>query len=38
VADITRQNLEALAKMQESMLNALLSKRDKERDEDDKRS
>jgi polyhydroxyalkanoate synthesis repressor PhaR len=38
VADITRQNLEALAKVQESMLNALLSKRDKERDEDDKRS
>ena len=38
VADITRQNLETLAKMQESMLNALLSKRDKERDEDDKRS
>jgi len=38
VADITRQNLEALAKVQESMLNALLPKRDKERDEDDKRS
>jgi len=38
VADITRQNLETLAKVQESMLNALLSKRDKERDEDDKRS
>ena len=38
VADITRQNLESLAKVQESMLNALLSKKDKERDEDDKRS
>ena len=38
VADITRHNLETLAKVQESMLNALLSKRDKERDEDDKRS
>jgi len=38
VADLTRQNLEALAKMQESMLNALLSKRDKDRDEDEKRS
>ncbi len=38
VADITRQNLEALAKVQESMLNALLPKRDKDRDEDDKRS
>ena len=38
VADITRSNLEALAKVQENMLNALLSKRDKERDEDDKRS
>jgi len=42
VADITRQNIETLAKMQESMLNALLSKREKEREkersEDDKRS
>jgi polyhydroxyalkanoate synthesis repressor PhaR len=38
VADITRQNLEALAKVQESMLNVLLPKRDKDRDEDDKRS
>jgi polyhydroxyalkanoate synthesis regulator protein len=38
VADITRSNLEALAKVQETMLNALLPKRDKERDEDDKRS
>jgi hypothetical protein len=40
VADLTRQNLESLAKMQESMLNALLPKRDKDkgREEDDKRS
>lgn len=38
VADITRQNLETLSKMQESVLNAILSKRDKGRDEDDKRS
>jgi hypothetical protein len=38
VADITRSNLESLAKLQESMLNALLSKRDKERDEEEKRS
>jgi len=37
VADLTRQNLEALAKVQESMLNVLAPKRDKERDEDDKR-
>ena len=38
VADITRSNLETLAKLQESMLNALLSKRDKDRDEGDKRA
>jgi polyhydroxyalkanoate synthesis regulator protein len=37
VADITRQNLETLAKVQESMLGALLPKRDKNRDEDEKR-
>jgi polyhydroxyalkanoate synthesis regulator protein len=37
VADITRQNLETLAKVQESMLGALLPKRDKGRDEDEKR-
>ena len=37
VADMTRQNLESLAKLQEGMLNALLSKRDKGRDEDDKK-
>jgi len=35
VADMTRQNLESLAKIQESMLSALLAKRDKGRDEDD---
>jgi polyhydroxyalkanoate synthesis repressor PhaR len=38
VADITRQNLEALSKMQESMLAAFLSRRDSSRSEDDKRS
>ncbi|MCM2310424.1 MAG: polyhydroxyalkanoate synthesis repressor PhaR [Steroidobacteraceae bacterium] len=38
VADITRSNFEALGKLQESMVNALLSRRDKDRDEDDKRS
>ncbi len=37
VADRTRQNLEALAKAQESVIGALLSKRDKSRDEDEKR-
>ena len=37
VADMTRQNLEALAKVQESMLSALLPKRDKGRDEDEKK-
>jgi polyhydroxyalkanoate synthesis repressor PhaR len=37
VADLTRQNLEALSRVQESMLNALLSRKDKDRDEDDKR-
>jgi polyhydroxyalkanoate synthesis repressor PhaR len=40
MADLTRSNLEALAKMQESMLGALMPKRDKPlpRDEDEKRS
>jgi polyhydroxyalkanoate synthesis repressor PhaR len=38
VADLTRQNLEALAKMQESMLSAILPKRDKSKDDDEKRS
>ncbi len=37
VADMTRQNLESLAKLQEGMLTALLSKRDKGRDEDDRK-
>jgi polyhydroxyalkanoate synthesis repressor PhaR len=37
VADITRQNLETLAKVQEGMLSALLPKRDKGRDEDDRK-
>jgi len=37
VADITRQNLETLSKVQENMLGAILPKRDKTRD-DDKRS
>ena len=32
------KNHDWLAKVQETMLNALLPKRDKERDEDDKRS
>jgi polyhydroxyalkanoate synthesis repressor PhaR len=36
MADLTRSNLEALAKMQESMLSAILPKREK-RDEDEKR-
>jgi polyhydroxyalkanoate synthesis repressor PhaR len=36
MADLTRTNLEALAKVQESMLSALLPKREK-RDEDEKR-
>jgi len=39
MADLTRTNLEALSKMQESVLSALLpSKREKVRDEDEKRS
>jgi polyhydroxyalkanoate synthesis repressor PhaR len=38
VADLTRQNIEALAKMQESMLSAILPKREKPKDDDDKRS
>jgi len=37
VADMTRQNLESLAKLQEGMLTALLSKRDKGRDEDERK-
>jgi polyhydroxyalkanoate synthesis repressor PhaR len=38
VADLTRQNFEALAKVQETMLNALKPGREKDRDEDDRRS
>ena len=38
VADLTRQNIEALAKMQESMLSAILPKREKLKDDDEKRS
>ena len=38
VADITRQNLETLSKVQESMLGAILPRRDKNRDDDDKRN
>ena len=38
MADLTRSNLEALSKMQESMLGALLPKRDRSsRDEEEKR-
>ena len=37
-ADLTRQNIEALAKMQESMLSAILPKREKPKDDDEKRS
>jgi polyhydroxyalkanoate synthesis repressor PhaR len=38
VADLTRQNFEALSKVQETMLNALKPGREKDRDEDDRRS
>ncbi|MEY2920176.1 MAG: polyhydroxyalkanoate synthesis repressor PhaR [Pseudomonadota bacterium] len=38
MADLTRQNIEALAKMQESMLSAILPKREKPKDDDEKRS
>ena len=38
VADLTRQNIEALAKVQESMLSAILPKREKpSKDDDEKR-
>jgi polyhydroxyalkanoate synthesis repressor PhaR len=37
VADLTRQNIEALSKVQESMLNAILPKREKAKEDDDKR-
>jgi polyhydroxyalkanoate synthesis repressor PhaR len=38
VADMTKSNLEALAKMQESVLSALMPKREKGREDDEKRS
>jgi polyhydroxyalkanoate synthesis repressor PhaR len=38
MADLTRQNIDALTKMQENVLSALLAKREKARDEDDKRT
>jgi len=38
VADMTKANLETLAKMQESVLSALMPKREKGRDDDGKRS
>ena len=38
MADLTRQNIDALAKMQESMLSAILPKREKSKDDDEKRS
>ena len=37
MADLTRQNIDALARIQENMLSALMAKRDKVRDEDEKR-
>ena len=38
VADLTRQNIDALARMQDNMLSALMAKRDKVRDDDEKRT
>jgi polyhydroxyalkanoate synthesis repressor PhaR len=38
MADLTRANIETLAKMQESMLSAILPKREKPKDDDEKRS
>jgi polyhydroxyalkanoate synthesis repressor PhaR len=38
VADMTKANLEALSKMQETVLSALLPKRERGRDDDEKRS
>ena len=38
MADLTRQNFDALAKMQENVLSALLAKRERMRDEDEKRT
>ncbi len=38
MADLTRQNIDALAKMQENVLSALLAKRERMRDEEEKRT
>ena len=38
MADLTRQNFDALTKMQENVLSALLAKRERMRDEDEKRT
>ena len=38
MADLTRQNFDALAKMQENVLSALLAKRERMRDEEEKRT
>ena len=38
MADLTRQNFDALAKMQENVLTALLAKRERMRDEEEKRT
>jgi polyhydroxyalkanoate synthesis repressor PhaR len=38
MADLTRQNFDALAKMQENVLSALLAKRERMREEDEKRT
>jgi polyhydroxyalkanoate synthesis repressor PhaR len=38
MADLTRQNFDALTKMQENVLSALLAKRERMREEDEKRT
>ena len=38
MADLTRQNFDALTKMQENVLSTLLAKRERLRDEDEKRT
>ena len=38
MADLTRQNIDALTKMQENVLSTLLNKRERMRDEDEKRT
>jgi polyhydroxyalkanoate synthesis repressor PhaR len=38
MADLTRQNFDALAKMQENVLSALLAKRERMREEEEKRT